>query len=82
MTTSKHKTTGLGGLITYPRWYLDLPTSRPDIPKGGVNRKGLTWKEWEAIARAAVGKPASMLVESWWSHAWAHGVDPTAVGSS
>jgi len=82
MTTNKRKKTGIESLITYPRWYLDLPIKRPEIYRGGKNKSGLSWKEWETIARATVGKPRSMLVESWWSHAWAHGVDPTTVTSS
>jgi len=67
---------------TYPRWYLELPIYPPRIAKGGVNREGLTWAEWEAAARFGGAKPANMLEASWWSKAWACGIDPTEMGQA
>lgn len=63
-------------MIKYPRWYRDLPINIPRIPRGGTNREGLTWAEWENAARFVAGRPKSMLEESWWAKAWACGMDP------
>jgi hypothetical protein len=57
-----------------------LPLKTPSIAKGGTNREGLTWAEWEAAARFGGGKPANMFEASLWSRAWACGFDPTEMG--
>ncbi len=56
---------------------LQLPLGSARIPKGGTNREGLTWEEWEAAARWTGAKPANMYEGGQWAHAWAHGVDPS-----
>jgi hypothetical protein len=58
----------------------NLPIKAPSIAKGGVNREGLTWAEWEAAARFGGGKPANMSEAAEWAHAWRCGVDPTEMG--
>jgi hypothetical protein len=47
----------------------NLPIKAPSIAKGGVNREGLTWAEWEAAARFGGGKPANMSEAAEWAHA-------------
>ncbi len=56
-----------------PSWYRALPLRAPAAPPP------MAWAAWYAEAVRAVGRPSSMLVESWWAHAWRCGVDPTGV---